>query len=633
MCGIAILASKSNYSTATDALLTQMLDTMQHRGPDDRGILIQQGIQMGMVRLSIVDVSSGAQPIYNEDKSLAIVCNGEIYNADALRNDLLANGHVFATQSDIEVILHLYEDRSEQCLSFIEGIFAFAIWDKQINKLFVARDRVGVKPLYYSDLGTHFAFASEVRALSCISEVNTEIHSTAVSDYHAFRYIPGEKTIFSGIHRLLPGHFAEVTRETLRIHRYWHPTYRPVRPEINRNPIHELQQLMDASIKKQLSTEVASAVLLSGGLDSTGLLALRSRYVQADQAITIVFEPPADHTPQIEYSELHHAKQVANHYGVKHFVQIVGANEALEALPQIIAALDEPIADPTSIPLWFASRLAHAKNAKVIYSGEGLDELFAGYEIYGHTRWLSKLAQLPRSWRIFLRDLMVRHRLRGAGLLQRSLSPIEDWYQGVGGLFTPAELPMILKAPPDHGAIARCVRSIIGSQHNASPMQRMLLFDLLSWLPDNTLAKSDKISMAHSVELRVPYLDEGIVEFALTSPDHMKWGPRRGKQIVRQAFADCVPSFVINRQKAGFNVPISSWIFGEWKSFTQDMILSPKACTRSLYREDIQSLFHATGKNRERAGRLLFALLSMELWLRQNPHSNETLQFLTSLSG
>ncbi|PWI58031.1 asparagine synthase (glutamine-hydrolyzing) [Sulfoacidibacillus thermotolerans] len=454
MCGIAILVSKSNSLSTNDALLTHMLDTMQHRGPDDRGTLIQAGIQMGMVRLSIVDISSGAQPIYNEDNSLAIVCNGEIYNANYLRNHLLEKGHIFKTQSDVEVILHLYEDMGEQCVSQIEGIFAFAIWNRHKNKLFLAHDRVGVKPLYYSDLGTHFAFASELRALSWISEIDTNIHPTAFSDYHTFRYIPGEKTIFTGIQRLLPGHFAEVTRGTIHIHRYWSPHPHSIHLKNDRNPAYELQKLMDASVKRQLSTEVDSAVLLSGGLDSTGLLALRNRYVKTDQAITIAFEAPSDETPQVEYSELTHAKQVADHFHIEHAVQVVSADEALEALPQIIADLDEPIADPTSIPLWFASRFAHSKNIKVVYSGEGLDELFAGYEVYGHTRWLNQLVKLPISWRLFLRDQIARHHLRGAGLLQRSLSPIEDWYQGVGGLFTPSELPTILRVPPDHHAIS-----------------------------------------------------------------------------------------------------------------------------------------------------------------------------------
>ena len=625
MCGIAVLVAKMNQSRSMKKELEKMLDIMQHRGPDGRGSVYLPGVDMGMVRLAIVDIESGAQPIWNEDHTMALVCNGEIYNSTALRSTLIANGHQFKTHSDVEVVLHLYEEMGERCLNRLEGIYALAIWNDQRKALFVARDRMGVKPLYYADIGSHWAFASELRALVSLDGVAKEIEDSALMAYHAFRFTPHEQTLYRSIRRIRPAHFAQVNLGVLQIDAYWKPTFSPTELPVDSREEDfspkRLREAMFTAVKDQFAPEVNSAVLLSGGLDSSALLAMRRAISggKQDIAITVAFERPASGGRRVEYTEVEHASSVARTFQAEHIVGVVNARDALEALPQIIADLDEPIADPTAIPLWFATRLAHANGCKVVYSGEGLDELFAGYKVYGHERWMRALDRVPETLRRSLLEWLVRKGLPGTGVIGRSLQDINDWYQGVGGIFTPEERSTLLQtAVAKDDPVPARAGSLMGSTDSLSALQRMMLFDLLTWLPDNTLAKSDKISMAHSVELRVPYLDSRIVDFALSSPDHKTWDGG-GKKIVRQALTGVVPSFVLRRRKAGFNVPISAWLFGEWQEFAREVLLSPNAATRELYGNRPHTLFDAPKARQERAGRLLFALLTLELWLQQTP--------------
>ncbi|MHB1683229.1 MAG: asparagine synthase (glutamine-hydrolyzing) [Bacilli bacterium] len=625
MCGIALLVAKTSQGRSMKKELEEMLDIMQHRGPDGRESVYLPGVDIGMVRLAIVDLESGAQPLWNEDHTMALVCNGEIYNSTTLRSRLIADGHQFKTHSDVEVVLHLYEEMGERCLNQLEGIYALAIWNEERKTLFVARDRMGVKPLYYADIGSHWAFASELRALAALDGVAKEIEDSALMAYHALRFTPREQTLYRSIRRILPAHYAQVNAGIFRIAPYWKPTFSPIGfPESSGTEDFSpkrLREVMFAAVQSQFAPEVNSAVLLSGGLDSTALLAMRRELSggKPDIAITVAFERPVSGASRVEYSEVEHAARVARTYQAEHIVGVVNARDALEALPQIIADLDEPIADPTAIPLWFATRIAHANDCKVVYSGEGLDELFAGYQVYGHERWMRALNRVPETLRRSLLEWLVRKGMPGAGVIGRSLQDIHDWYQGVGGIFTPEERSVLLQTTISKGdPIFAHAGSQMESSDSLSALQRMMLFDLLTWLPDNTLAKSDKISMAHSVELRVPYLDSRIVDFALACPDHKTWS-RGGKRIVRQALTGVVPSFVVRRRKAGFNVPISAWLFGEWQEFAREMLLSPHAATRDLYGNRIHALFEAPRDRQERAGRLLFALLTLELWLRQTP--------------
>ncbi|MHB1682805.1 MAG: asparagine synthase (glutamine-hydrolyzing) [Bacilli bacterium] len=621
MCGIAVIVAKNRPFHSMSDPLRRMLERMRHRGPDGRGFIHKPGVDMGMVRLAIVDVGGGDQPIWNEDHTLALICNGEIYNADELRTELTECGHRFATGTDIEVILHLYEEMGAQCTTRLEGIFALAIWDNSRGALFVARDRMGVKPLYYADLGSHWAFASEFQAFSVVLDEPAVWDEQALLSYHTFRFTPLARTLDPRIQRVLPAHSAEVLRGQLKCEPYWKPKFaipkKNSHPRARPSSAGTLRKLIVAAVSRQEAKEVKSAVLLSGGLDSTALLAIRRQFTDnaPDTAITVAFERPHSGVRRAEYSEIRQAMEVARKFQSNHLIEIISGEEALQALPQIVADLDEPIADPTAIPLWFAARMAKKQGCKVVYSGEGLDELFAGYSVYGQAAWLQALQRVPRPLRQSLHALLLKLNGRGTGVLDRSLQETSDWYQGVGGVFTPSERSALLTAGRTDQFFAlpeetwRMVR-----EGTSSKLQQMLLFDLLTWLPDNTLAKSDKISMAHSIEFRVPYLDRAIVDFALGCPDYKKRN-MGGKRVVRRALSGIVPMSAIWRRKIGFTVPISAWLFGEWHEYARSVLLSPSALTRDLYGDRIHALFLAPPAQQERAGRLLFTLLTLELWL------------------
>ncbi|KUO96563.1 asparagine synthase (glutamine-hydrolyzing) [Ferroacidibacillus organovorans] len=625
MCGIAAIVPKIHSFSREKELLVGMLESMAHRGPDGHGVMQRGCLALGMVRLAIVDLEHGMQPLFNEDETLALVCNGEIYNADNLRASLIEAGHVFQTKSDSEVILHLYEEKGKECLAELEGIFAFALWSEKEQTLFIARDRLGVKPLYYMDQGTYWAIASEMRALLPFVDEEVHLDGDALTAYHTYRFTPREKTMVKGIYRLLPGHYAVISNTVMACQPYWIPVFASSRVKGSTvNQAEHLRSLLFDAVKSQHAEEVNSAVLLSGGLDSTAILAMRREFLgdREDCAITVAFERPKRYADREEYTEMEEAERVALRFGAHHLAQTISAEEALDAFPRIIQDLDEPIADPTAIPLWFAARLANRHDVKVLYSGEGMDELFAGYSIYGHEKVLRRMRMVPSPLRRALRNTLLRADLPGTGVLERSLSDVETWYQGVGGVFTRAERNELLG-----GDESRCARypsafygeSLDEAKHSAgSDLQRMMLLDLVTWLPDNTLAKSDKITMAHSVEMRVPFLNQNVVDYALACPDHLKW-KREGKEIVRRALTGVIPEEVLRRKKVGFNVPVSAWIFGEWNSYAKAMLLSDDAVTRMLYEHRATHLFDAKSSQQERAGRLLFAMLTLELWLRRLP--------------
>jgi len=391
-------------------------------------------------------------------------------------------------------------------------------------------------------------------------------------------------------------------------------------PKTDLSPARQLQGLIKQAVVRQAATGVKDAVLLSGGLDSSAILAIRHQLnvASSDTAITIAFEEPDKKTIKNEYSEMHHAKKVAMQFQAHHIFQVVSAEEALEAFPQITASLGEPIADPTAIPLWFACKLAKEQNCKVVYSGEGVDELFGGYSIYQQPAWIHALQLIPTAGRQRLYNWLNERGMRGHGVLLRSLQDTSDWYQGVGGIFSHSEREEMMGGQArllSNSALIQKTWKMV-REGAAGTLQQMLLFDLLTWLPDNTLAKSDRISMAHSVEFRVPYLDNAIVDFAMSSPDSFKrrWG---GKPIVRHALKGVVPRSIIQRRKVGFPVPVSAWLFGEWNAYARSVLLAKDAITREWYRNLIPALFTVVDSQQERAGRLLYSLLTLELFLRQ----------------
>lgn len=628
---------------------------------------VAEGIGLAMTRLAIVGGNQGRQPIWNEDKSIVIVCNGEIYNHALLRTALEQGGHGFSTLSDVEVIVHLYEQHGEDCLEYLEGIFAFALWDSVKEKLFVARDRCGVKPLYYTETKGGLMFCSEFKTLlhQTMEDVETAADDTALasddtalplddrtgsnrtagyrlehrleyrlSAYNAFRFVPAPHTIAKKIFKLRPGECMTVENGVIRSRMYWQPTPKRVHGRVSArvpalSPVKSLKQqtvelrhqLMEATLS-QATSDVKTGILLSGGLDSSSLLGMyNALFGEAPQTYTVAFTSPNHSTDTKEYSEMDEAAEVARAFGAEHITDRITPRQALEALPNIVRALDEPIADPTAIPLWFAVRLARQAGAKVVYSGEGMDELFAGYSVYRQIHWLNALRKFPPALRKATLALASQFNLPGQGVLKRSLLPPSEWYHGVGGAFSDTEVRRLyLKGTEDAGNFSAqdYVRQAMSGVGHESLLTQMTYFDLQAWLAEDTLVKSDKISMAHSIELRVPFLNHSVVDFALSLPDSVKMRRGLDKQIVREAMTGIVPDFVLRRKKNGFPIPLTAWIFGEWKEFAWSSLCDSSASVRGIYKlEELDRLFQEGElhpAHRSRTARLIWTLLSFELW-------------------
>lgn len=624
LCGIAVILSKSSKDSVPMPALSQMLRTMAHRGPDGEGVYRDAEIALGMRRLAIVGGEGGSQPIFNADDSIALVCNGEIYNYRALKMMLERDGAVFRTTSDVEVIVHLYERHGKKCVEYLQGIFAFALWDSRKKSLFVARDQVGVKPLYYVDTGSHLMFASEMRALLAVQLEPVRFDARSFSAYHTFRYVPLHRTLVHGIQKVRPGQYMQVTLSAMTTGYYWRPRVEKV--DINAKTstkIKTLRELLQSAVQSQLAPGVSSGILLSGGLDSSALLAMHREASGAPpDTYTVCFSPPRQAVAESEYSELRYASLVANTFGARNVFECYTASEALESLPQVISALDEPVADPTAIPLWFATKLARQNGCKVVFSGEGLDELFNGYEAYRQTHWIRGLNRFPKPILATFAASVSRMNLPGQGVLHRSLAPLWSWYQGIGGTFTEVErtrlfrediLPYISAQNPQMH-----VEEITRTVRDESHLRQMTWFDVFGWLPENTLVKSDKISMSHSVELRVPFLDRRVVEYALGLDDRMKLRGKVGKWVVKRAFADILPASVRERPKAGFAVPLTAWMFHEWRDVAMSTLLDVRSKTRVFYRpEEVERLFNVAMPQKRRAARLLWSLLTFEIWCQK----------------
>ncbi len=632
MCGIAAIYNKSSGHNISDIgvqkhNLVMMMNRMKHRGPDGDGLFLHHRVGLGMVRLSIMGGSLGNQPIWNEDRTIVVVCNGEIYNYESLKVTLEQAGHHFSTKSDVEVIVHLYEQFQMEFINYLEGIFAIALWDTERERLVVARDRVGVKPLYYAETPQSLIFASEMQALLTYPKVNLDIDDDGFAAYHCLRFIPMNTTMLKGVKKVQPGQYIVIEGNDVSISHYWLANMKPEvkfpAGLVGKQRVEKLRKALFSAVDSQFATEVKSGVLLSGGMDSTALLAILQQTVQQElSAVTIAFARPMGPIPEVEYDETEQAARVAKRYGAEHICERYDAQEVLDSLPAIVAALDEPIADPTAIPLWFATRLARQAGLKVVYSGEGLDELFNGYEIYRQVYWLKATQRVPNGIRELAYSIAQKLGLPGQGLLSRSLSSPAKWYKGVGSVFSMTELKNLLSdiylrvhgLPDPQIYVERMMNPVSGQ----SALAQMTYFDIRAWLPENTLAKSDKISMANAVELRVPFLHTPIVDLALQMNDREKLRFNCGKWIIKKALSGVIPDFVMQRKKAGFPVPLSAWMFHEWADYVQSVLLDANACTRGVYQsKQIEQLFKTPSSRRRRVARLLWTLLCFELWYRQ----------------
>ncbi|MCH2123750.1 MAG: asparagine synthase (glutamine-hydrolyzing) [Pirellulaceae bacterium] len=634
MCGITgAVWSDSQLAVNTD-LLGRMTDVLQHRGPDDRGryereLQIQPpyetipGVALGFRRLSIIDLQRGQQPMANEDGSVWVVFNGEIYNYEALRCRLEGAGHHFQTECDTEVIVHLYEDEGVDCFSHLNGMFSLAIWDKNQRRLVLGRDRLGQKPLVYRQEPGRLLFASELKSLLQVPGVPREIDPSAVDEYLTFQYIPHPNSIFRGIHKLPPGHCAVFEQDQLTVRPYWQPDFNHQQSLSEAQAVEQLRDTFESAIQLRMRSDVPLGAFLSGGVDSSLVAAIMQKNSSRPiQTFSIGFSIP-------EYDETSYARQVAEHLGTEHH-EFQVTPDAMEVLPKLVWNYDEPFADSSAIPTWYVSRLTR-EHVTVALSGDGGDELFVGYPRYRAVALGSQLDRIKplralfgaKCWQALPTSARQKSRLRQLQRFSESVSKpflrrYLDWVcifneARRGALYTDDFLSSLPGSDPIEFLSQAHARA---SQRDA--VTAISLTDLVTYLPCDLMTKTDTASMAHALECRQPFLDYRVVELAAALPSAFKFRRGKGKRILHKAFGHLLPQAIWKRRKMGFGVPLDHWFRNELREITHDVLLGETATNRGFFRkETIATLIRQhEAKEFDHAYRL-WALLIFELWLRE----------------
>lgn len=628
MCGICGIVNFNATNPIDRQVLERMTSAQAHRGPDDHGFFVENNAGLGHRRLSIIDVGGGKQPIFNEDGSAVVVFNGEIYNYADLTADLIAKGHRFSTRSDTETIVHAYEEYGDQCMRDFRGMFAFAVWDRRRKRLFLVRDRLGIKPLYYYAGKEFFVFASEIKSLLLHPGVPREIDHAALDLYLALRYVPGPRTMFKNIFKLQPGHSMSVDEQGIRIVKYWDLEYlqaasRRSSAAEERDAIHAFGRLLEESVKMRLISEVPLGVFLSGGLDSSTMLAVMSKATGGERIKTfsVGFEGSGPAAREVEEAnELSFARQAATHFGADHHEFRMTAHDLRNALPLMARHLDEPMGDPTCIPLYFISKLAR-NYITVVLSGEGADETMAGYTLY---RKVLALDRLRRRAGRFSGAFAALSRLpigeRGSSYLRRAAETIENHYRGVVkgiGWQTRLALTGIERTRKSDMLLNEVFGAHYSRVGTASPLNQMLYADAKVWLPEDLLLKADKMTMATGVELRVPFLDHKLVEYLAGLPDDLKVRGGEGKWILRQAMGTQLPPSILHRTKKGFPMPARSWLRFELRDFVRDTLLARNsACLQLFEPAAVERIVNLQETGKLSGFQETWSLLAFEFWHR-----------------
>jgi len=618
MCGICGFFPKSTGRAPDPGRLSSMLHAIRHRGPDDSGTHIDGEIALGHARLSIIDLAGGHQPIFNEDGTKCIVLNGEIYNYLDLRRQLVAAGHVFTTRSDTEVILHLYEDAGEGCVDALHGMFAFAIWDSVSRTLFLARDRLGKKPLYFKDTPSCFAFASEIKALLAAGFLDGGVNPRAIDEFLAFNYTIGPHTAFADVQKLLPGHHMTVSASGTRIREYWdfagvEPTSAGIRECYER-----MVAAIDDAVNVRLMSEVPLGAFLSGGVDSSLIVAIMTKLTgRPVETFTVGYEDAPD------VSELAFARTVAAHVGANHHEFILQPATFVDTVGELVWHMDEPMGDYTTIPLLLIARLAK-QYVTVMLSGEGADEVFAGYSIYRYMSLVERYRSLPGWLRRRVGDPMLGAALGHLKEGKYAAWPaqrLEERYRGNGVCFTDSMRRRLLtdefvdSVGRDH--VQRTIDAYYARVSGKDPVGRMLYLDTKTWLPEDPLLKADKMTMAAAIELRVPFLDHRLVELAASFPANMKIRGTTGKYIMKKYAETLLPAAIVHRRKRGFPVPVKAWMHGALGRMAKDVLLDGRTRQRGIVKTAyLESLFKRHDEGPEDYSANIWSLLVLETWLR-----------------
>jgi asparagine synthase (glutamine-hydrolysing) len=626
MCGIAGIVASDALRPEERHRVTRMRDVLAHRGPDAAGLFVDAHAALGHRRLSIVDLAGGSQPLGNEDQTIQIVYNGEIYNHADLRRELEAAGHRYATRSDTETIVHAYEQWGDDCVTRLRGMFAFAIWDAPKRRLLLARDRLGVKPLYWTLTRDRLLFGSEIKAILESGLVEARPYEAAWPEVLATRATSGDATLFAGIRKLMPGHVLTYGDGRVSTRRYWDVPAAgalPARRTSRAANAEAFRALLDESVRIRLMSDVPLGVFLSGGIDSSAIAGLMARHLGRPlETFSVAFEDRAS-------NELAYAREVAGALGARNHEVIVGEREFFTALPRLIWHEDEPIAHPSSVPLYFVSALARSQ-VKVVLTGEGSDELLAGYGRYPRAllNWrLGRLydAAVPAAIRRRVGPWASRLPGRAGRYARRSFLAVEhapemtffDNFAAVNlagqrQLLSPRLAPLADRRRA-YGTLMDCFET---PNRSRPLLDRLLYTDLKTYLVE-LLMKQDQMSMAASIESRVPFLDHHLVEFAWGLGPDAKLSGFTTKRILRDAVADVVPRTILTRPKAGFPVPFGRWLQGGWDAVAREVLLDRRARERDvLAPAAVEGLIDAASRGVHGSADAVWSLLNLELWYR-----------------
>src|SRR5213594_2355749 len=631
MCGIAGFVESSAVRAPFDAatahdLIERMCDVIRHRGPDDQGALVDSGVGLGMRRLSIIDLSTGHQPIHNEDRTVWVVFNGEIYNFKSLRADLERHGHTFYTGTDTEVIVHLYEQFGERCVEKMRGMFAFAVWDERRKTLVLARDRLGIKPLFYTVVDGRLAFGSELKAVLQLPELGRRLNWSSVNHLFSAMCTPSSESIIEGVHKLKPGHILTASaRHGVQVRQYWDVEFDPDYGKSEQYFIERLRDLLEDSVRLRLISDVPLGAFLSGGIDSSSVVATMARLSSGQvKTFSIGF-------PDEDYDELKYARQVAQKFGTDHHELVVDPN-VLTLIDDLAWYLDEPFGDSSAIPTYMVSKLA-AENVTVVLSGDGGDELFAGYDKYLVERRERKMAQIPHPLRqaaAFIGHMMSEG-MKGGNFLRHLALSGPDRYFDANVLFREFQKAALFE-PEVYGRFSNgdttgVWRKLLGNSrmHWLSALQYM---DLKGYLPNDILTKVDRMSMAHSIEARVPLLDHKLVEFAATIPPELKLKGSTTKYIFKKAMEGILPDGILYRPKRGFGIPLARWFRGTLSPFMRDLLLSRRCSERGVFRKPyLERLIEMNDRGRP-MDLQIWTLITFELWCQRFIDENNSCRSL-----
>ena len=567
MCGfIGCVHEKAQQYTESDKQLFQNMNNLiTHRGPDDEGYYMDDHVQLGFRRLSIIDIECGHQPLTYENERYWIIFNGEVYNYVELRDELVKEGLSFDTSSDTEVIIALYSHVKEKAVERLRGMFSFVIWDKQEQTIYGARDPFGIKPFFYCENEEKTFFASEKKSI-LLALKNEVLNYDSLQHYLTYQFVPEPETLSEGIKKLEPGHyFIKKIGSPMEINRYWKASFHPVQKSES-DFIKEIKDVLFDSVKIHMRSDVPVGSFLSGGIDSSIIASIAKEFHPAIKTFSVGFERNG-------FSEIDVAKETAEKLGVENISYVISPEEYMNEVPKIMWHMDDPLADPACVPLYFVAREAR-KHVTVVLSGEGADELFGGYNIYREPQSLSMFNNMPQFGKIFLKRIsqMMPDGMKGKSFIERGVTPMEERYIGNAKMFTEEEKSHLLNVYKGNLKYTDITKPLYEESRGYDPVDQMQYIDIHTWMRGDILLKADRVTMAHSLELRVPFLDKEVFSVASKIPTSLKTAEGTTKYVLRKAAEGIVPEHVLDRKKLGFPVPIRHWLKDEMNDWAKKII-------------------------------------------------------------